>query len=86
MAQRATASGARLFEILDREPRIVGGAAALPPGRGRVELRDVTFGYGSGPDALRDVVAGRRAGLDRRARRRDRLGQDDARPAAAAAL
>ena len=55
MAQRATASGARLFEILDREPEIVGGAAALPPGRGRVELRDVTFGYGSGPDTLRDV-------------------------------
>ena len=27
MAQRATASGARLFEILDREPRIVGGSA-----------------------------------------------------------
>ncbi len=55
MAQRATASGARLFEILDREPRIVGGTAALPAGRGRVELRDVTFGYGSGPDALRDI-------------------------------
>ena len=28
MAQRATASGARLFEILDREPRIVGGSRA----------------------------------------------------------
>src|SRR5919107_2848584 len=35
MAQRATASGARLLEILDREPTIVGGTAALPPGRGR---------------------------------------------------
>jgi ABC-type multidrug transport system fused ATPase/permease subunit len=55
MAQRATASGSRLFEILDREPRIVGGAAPLPEGRGRVELRHVTFGYGSGPDAVRDV-------------------------------
>ena len=32
MAQRATASGARLFEILDREPGIVGRrrAAAAP--------------------------------------------------------
>jgi ATP-binding cassette subfamily B protein len=55
MAQRATASGQRLFEILDREPRIVSGAAPLPEGRGRVELRDVTFGYGAGPDALRNV-------------------------------
>ncbi|HET6550275.1 MAG TPA: ABC transporter ATP-binding protein, partial [Solirubrobacter sp.] len=55
MAQRATASGARLLEILDREPEIVGGAATLPEGRGRVELRDVTFGYGSGPDTLHDV-------------------------------
>ena len=55
MAQRATASGARLFEILDRSPQIVGGSEQLPPGRGRVELRDVTFGYGNGPDALRDV-------------------------------
>lgn len=62
LAQRATASGQRLFEILDREPEIVSGAAELPDGRGRVELRDVTFGYGSGPDALRhvwlDVAAG----------------------------
>src|SRR3954452_16504277 len=55
MAQRATASGARLLEILDREPEIVSGSVALPEGRGRVELRDVTFGYGDGPDALRHV-------------------------------
>jgi ABC-type multidrug transport system fused ATPase/permease subunit len=55
LAQRATASGARLLEILDREPRIVSGHRSLPAGRGRVELRDVTFGYGDGPDALRDI-------------------------------
>jgi ABC-type multidrug transport system fused ATPase/permease subunit len=55
MAQRATASGARLFEILDREPGIVGAGAPLPAGRGNVELRDVSFGYGNGPNALRDV-------------------------------
>src|SRR4051812_17514962 len=42
LAQRATASGARLLEILDREPGIVGGPNRLPEGRGRVELRDVT--------------------------------------------
>jgi ABC-type multidrug transport system fused ATPase/permease subunit len=57
LAQRATASGARLFEILDREPRLVAPSAAppLPPGRGRVELRDVTFAYGQAAPSLRDV-------------------------------
>jgi ATP-binding cassette subfamily B protein len=57
MAQRATASGARLLEILDREPLIASppGAQPLPRGRGRVELRDVTFGYGHGAASLRDV-------------------------------
>src|SRR4051794_23372490 len=58
MAQRATASGARLLEILDREPRIVAppGAPGLPDGRGRVQLRHVTFAYGEGgAPALQDV-------------------------------
>jgi ABC-type multidrug transport system fused ATPase/permease subunit len=57
MAQRATASGARLLEILDTEPRIASPAQAreLPPGRGKVELRDVTFAYGDGAPSLRDV-------------------------------
>ncbi len=31
LAQRATASGARIFQILDREPRIVAPPAAPPP-------------------------------------------------------
>ncbi len=47
MAQRAIASGNRLFEILDREPRIQSppGAPPLPPGGGRVELRGATLRY-----------------------------------------
>jgi len=47
MAQRAIASGNRLFEILDREPRIQSppGAPALPPGGGRVEMRGVALRY-----------------------------------------
>jgi ABC-type multidrug transport system fused ATPase/permease subunit len=59
MAQRATAAGARLFQILDREPRIVSAPAArpLPPGNGHVELRDVTLEYeGAGRPALRDIT------------------------------
>ena len=57
LSQRATASGARLLEILDREPRVTApaGAPSLPAGRGRVELRGVTFGYGDGPDVLHDI-------------------------------
>jgi ATP-binding cassette subfamily B protein len=50
MAQRAVASGNRMFEILDREPSIQSppGAPALPPGGGSVELRNVTLNYESG--------------------------------------
>src|SRR3989440_3395047 len=58
MAQRAVASGARVYEILDREPRMTvpPGAPALPPGDGHVELRGVTFAYeGASEPALRDV-------------------------------
>ena len=57
MAQRAVASGARVFELLDREPRLTSapGAQALPPGGGRVELRDVDFGYDDGPAVLSGV-------------------------------
>ncbi len=46
-AQRATASGARIFQVLDRSPEIVAppGAPPLPQGRGRVELRDVSLTF-----------------------------------------
>ena len=58
LAQRATAAGARVYQILDREPRIVSapGAPPLPPGSGHVELRGVTLQYeGASRPALRDV-------------------------------
>jgi ABC-type multidrug transport system fused ATPase/permease subunit len=57
MAQRAVASGQRVFELLDREPRLVSApdAPALPPGGGRVELRDVAFGYENGGLVLSDI-------------------------------
>jgi ABC-type multidrug transport system fused ATPase/permease subunit len=46
-AQRATASGARIFQVLDREPGIVApaGAPPLPAGRGRIELRDASLTF-----------------------------------------
>jgi ATP-binding cassette subfamily B protein len=69
MAQRAVASGNRLFEVLDREPLITSapGAPPLPDGPGRVELRDVTLRYdGAAPslsDVSLDVPAGRTVAL-----------------------
>jgi ATP-binding cassette subfamily B protein len=57
MAQRATASGVRLFELLDREPRLTAppDAPPLPEGRGRVQLEGVSFAYATGAPALLDV-------------------------------
>ncbi|MBV9213540.1 MAG: ABC transporter ATP-binding protein [Actinobacteria bacterium] len=57
MAQRAVASGARVFEILDRAPRMTvpEGAPPLPAGDGRVELRGVSFTYPDGSRALQEI-------------------------------
>jgi ATP-binding cassette subfamily B protein len=59
MAQRATASGARLFEILDRGPDLAApdGAPPLPEGRGRVELRDVVLRYEGATEPALDGVS-----------------------------
>ncbi len=57
MAQRAVASGERVFELLDRAPRLTAPADAppLPQGGGRVELRDVSFAYEGHEPVLRGV-------------------------------
>ena len=54
LAQRATASGARIFQILDREPTLADplGAPPLPVGSGHVQLRDVTLRYDDPHDEL----------------------------------
>jgi ABC-type multidrug transport system fused ATPase/permease subunit len=54
LAQRATASGARIFQLLDREPRLTDapGAGPLPEGNGRVQLRGVTLRYEDPHDEL----------------------------------
>jgi ATP-binding cassette subfamily B protein len=54
LAQRATASGARIFQLLDREPHLLDapGAPALPPGSGHVQMRDVTLRYEDPHDEL----------------------------------
>jgi ATP-binding cassette subfamily B protein len=57
MAQRAVASGNRMFEVLDREPAIQSppGAPKLPAGGGAVDLRGVTLRYNGGSPSLTNV-------------------------------
>jgi ATP-binding cassette subfamily B protein len=58
MAQRATASGARVFQILDRQPELASppGAPDLPAGSGAVELRGVSLSYHAGGEpVLHDI-------------------------------
>jgi ABC-type multidrug transport system fused ATPase/permease subunit len=69
-AQRATASGARIFEVLDRAPRmtVAADAPALPDGLGQVSFRDVSLQFDGAPTpALShidlDVAAGRTVAL-----------------------
>jgi ATP-binding cassette subfamily B protein len=70
MAQRATASGARIFQVLDRAPRITAppDAPPLPAGSGQIRFEAVSMRYaGAGSDALHrvdlDVPAGRTVAL-----------------------
>jgi len=57
MAQRAVASGNRMFEILDREPSMESppGAPPLPEGRGQVSLQRVTLRYDGAEPALTGI-------------------------------
>ena len=57
MAQRAVASGNRMFEILDREPRVasVPGAPPLPEGAGHVQFQGVSLRYDGAAPALENV-------------------------------
>jgi ABC-type multidrug transport system fused ATPase/permease subunit len=69
MAQRAVASGNRMFEILDREPSMESppDAPPLPEGRGRVSLQRVTLRYDGNEPSLSgvdlDVEPGRTVAL-----------------------
>jgi ABC-type multidrug transport system fused ATPase/permease subunit len=54
LAQRATASGARIFQLLDRDPRLreQPNAPPLPEGHGHVQLHGVTLRYESEAESL----------------------------------
>jgi ABC-type multidrug transport system fused ATPase/permease subunit len=56
-AQRATASGERIFEVLDEQEDVADKPAAieLPPGPGRVAYRGVGFEYARGRPVLHGI-------------------------------
>jgi ATP-binding cassette subfamily B protein len=57
-AQRATASGARIFQVLDRDPAMTtpAGAPPLPAGDGGVRFEGVGLTFGGSPQAaLHDI-------------------------------
>jgi ATP-binding cassette subfamily B protein len=56
-AQRATAAGERIFEILDEPEEVADrpGARRLPAGTGHVRFEDVAFGYEPGRLVLEDI-------------------------------
>jgi ATP-binding cassette subfamily B protein len=65
VSQRATASGARIFELLDRAPRLVSApdAPGLPAGDGEIALSDAELRFASGArPVLADVSLHVRAG------------------------
>jgi ATP-binding cassette, subfamily B, bacterial len=55
--QRATASGERIFQVLDETEEIAdkAGAGELPAGPGRLRFENVTFGYDPGRPVLREI-------------------------------
>jgi ATP-binding cassette subfamily B protein len=63
-AQRATASGERIFQVIDEPEDIVDapGATELPPGPGLVRFDRVTFGYDPKRPVLEDVSLDLEAG------------------------
>jgi ABC-type multidrug transport system fused ATPase/permease subunit len=56
-AQRAAASGERIFEILDEPEEVADSpdATPLPPGDGRLGFENVTFGYDAERPVLREI-------------------------------
>jgi ATP-binding cassette subfamily B protein len=57
LSQRARASAERIFEVLDAAPEISDPSVPVTDREraGRIELRNVRFGYGDGDDLLRGV-------------------------------
>ncbi|MGH3034781.1 MAG: ABC transporter ATP-binding protein [Gaiellaceae bacterium] len=56
-AQRATASGERIFEVIDEPEEVVDAPASrdLPPGDGRIRFERATFGYDPDRPVLEEI-------------------------------
>jgi ATP-binding cassette subfamily B protein len=56
-AQRATASGERIFQVIDEPAEVADrpGASALPAGPGRLRFERVSFGYAEDRPVLEDI-------------------------------
>ena len=90
-AQRATASGARIFQILDREPQLVGARTAAAAARRRrrprrAARRVAAFATAPTPTRCATSTSTSTAGTTVALVGADRLGQDDARLAHPAPL
>ena len=57
MYQKAMASGARMFELMDAKPELEDrpGAGTMPLVEGRIEFQDVSFSYVPGQNVLEDI-------------------------------
>ena len=56
-SQRATASGERIFEVMDEPEEITDepDATEMPPGEGRVHYEGVSFEYAAGRPVLHEI-------------------------------
>jgi ABC-type multidrug transport system fused ATPase/permease subunit len=56
-AQRATASGERIFEVIDETEDVTEarGARELPPGEGRITIESAAFAYAPGRPVLEEI-------------------------------
>ena len=63
-SQAATASGERIFEIIDEHEEVADApdAVELPPGEGRIQFQGVTFGYAAERPVLEGIDLELRAG------------------------
>ena len=78
--QRAMASGARIFELMDVEPEVVdrpGSSRTAIAGKGDVRFERVDFQYLENEPVLRSVSFPRTGRPQDRPRRADRRGQND---------
>ena len=77
-AQRATASGERIFQVMDEPEEVKDGdyAVELPPGEGVVRFENVSFAYVEGRPVLEEIELPIEAG---RADRPHGVGEDHAR-------